>query len=187
MASTLTWSKLRRASSTHPGCQPPLKKKHGFAPSPSHPGQNRGHRWRWWRGPATPEACTCSQAGTKCCCCRGSLPPCPATSPGGGPRRSGACSPGGGSTAPRLLLGRFRDSWTQKCARRAYTGCSPRRTAHRPPGSRRPPLRRDQTKQPLAQKLAKLHHKRSVTNSVLWLAEPRYKMHTRTCGRSTAD
>ncbi len=167
MVSTLTWSKIRRASSAHLGCQPPLRRKHGFAPSPSHPGQSRGHRWRWWRGPGTPEACTCSPAGTKCCYRRGSLPPRPAASPGGGPRRSGACSPGGGSAAPRLPSGQFPDSWTRKCARRAYTGCSLRRTAHRPPGSRRPPLRRDNTKRPLALKLAQLRRKRSVTNGRL--------------------
>lgn len=146
MASTLIWSKLKKAGSTYLGCQPPLKKKHDFALSLSHPGQSRGHRWRWWRVLGTPEPCTCSHSGTKCCYCRGTLPPCPAASPGGGPRRSGACSPGGGSTAPRLLSGQYRDSWTQKCARRAYTGCSRPQTARRPPGSRRPLLRGERWK-----------------------------------------
>lgn len=155
MVSTLTWSKLRKASTTHPGFQPPLKKKHDFALSPSHPGQSRGHRWRWWKGPGTLEQCTCSQTGTKCCCCRCTLSTCPAASPGSGLRRLGACSPGGGSTAPRIMLGQFPGSWTQKCERHAYTGCSLQQNAHRPPGSRRPLLRKDEIKQPLAQKLAK--------------------------------
>lgn len=156
MVSTLTWSRLRKASSTHPGCQPPLKRKRGFALSLSRPGQSRGHRWRWWRGPGTPGPSTCSLTGTKCCYCPGTLPPRPAASPAGGPRHSGACSPGGGSTAPRRLLGRCPDSWTQKCGRRAYTGCSQRRSARRPPGSRRPLLWKENTTRTLAQRLATL-------------------------------
>lgn len=133
MVSTLIWSKLWKA--THPGCHSPLRKKHGSARSPSHPGPSRGHRWRWWTGPGTPGPCTCPQTGTrKCCYRRGTLPLCPVASPGGGPRRSVAYSPGGGSTAPRRLWGQSPGSWTQKCGRRAYTGCSRRQTAHRPPG-----------------------------------------------------
>lgn len=150
MVSTLTLSKSWKTSSTHPGSQPPLKKKRDFAPSLCHPGRSRGRRWRWWRGLGTPGTCTCSQTGTKCCCHRGTLTPCPAASLGGGLRRSGACSPVGGSTAPRLQSGQFPDSWTRKCARHAYTGCSPPQSAHRPPGSQRPLLRKDKITHPLA-------------------------------------
>lgn len=128
------------ASSTYPGRQSPLKKRRDSALSLSHPGQSRGHRWRWWKGLGTPGTCTCGQTGTKCCCCRGSPPRCLAASPGDGPRRSGACSPGGGSTAPRPLLGRYLGSWTRKCARRAYTVCSLQQTAHTPLGSQHPLL-----------------------------------------------
>lgn len=147
MVSTLTWSELRETSSTHHGCQLPLKKKHDFARTRSHPSQSRGHRWRWWTGLGKPETHTRSQTGTKCCYRWGTLPNCRAASPEGGLRRLGACSPGGGSTAPRLLLGQFRDRWIQKCARHAYTGCNLRQTAHGPPGSRRPRLWKDQIKQ----------------------------------------
>ena len=172
MASTLTWSNKWQASSTHPGCQPPLLKKHDSAPSLwSHPGRSRGHQRRWSRGPGTPGPSTCSQTGTKCCCyCRDSLTSCPAASRGGGPRRSGACSPGGGSTALRLLLDQSLGSWTQKCARRAYTGCSLRRTAHKPPGSRRPLLWKDETKQPWARKLAKQTANKQNSVVIGWAA-----------------
>lgn len=186
MASTLTWSKLKEG--THPGYQPPLKTKPGFDQSPSRPGQNRGHQWRWRTGPETPGPCTGPQKGTKYCHCRGSPPRRPAASAGGGPHRSEACSPGGGSTAPLPPSGPFQGRCTRRCARHACTGCNRRQTAHRPHGSRRPLLRRHKTKQPLAWKPVKgprqrlARYKRPALYCD-WLS----KAHARTCVSSTAD
>lgn len=142
MVSILTWSKVRKTSSTHRGCLLPLRKTRDFALTQCHPSLSRGHRWRRWTGPGTPQPCTHSHREAKCCYFRGTLSACLVASPEDGPRHSGACSPRGGSTVPPLWLGQSRDRWTQKCARHAYTGCNPRRTAHRPLGSRHPLLRK---------------------------------------------
>lgn len=183
MVSTLTWSKLKKTSSTHRGCPRPLRKTRDFVLTPCHPSQSRGHRWRRWTGPGTPQPCTHSHRETKCCYFRGTPPACLVALPEDGPRRSGACSPGGDSAVPPLLLGQSRDRWTQTCARHAYIGCNPRRTAHRPLGSRRPLLRKGNRKQWLALWLAKPQWQFTRSGPLLWLAE----MHTRTCSYSTAD
>lgn len=153
MVSTLICCELTRKSSTHRGCRIPLRKKRDSAPTRYRPNRSRGHRWRRWTGPGTPGTCTRTRTGTTGRCCRGYLSACPAASPAAGPRRSGAYSPGGGSAAPRPPWGRCRDRWTRTCARRACTGCSRRRSARRPPGSRRPLLRRDGQTSRLAFKL----------------------------------
>lgn len=181
MASTQTWSMLQEAGSSHPGRWPLLKTTRDFDQSLSHPGRNRGHRLRWWKGQGTPEGCRGSQTGPKCCCCRGTpLPPGPVASPGDGPRRWGACSPGGGSTAPQLLWGQFQDSWTQKYARHAYTGCSRPQNAHRPLGSQCPLLKRKYSW------LTKGNKRLKMLQSP-WLDETWLSRLSRTCGRSTVD
>lgn len=154
MVSTLICRELTRKSSTHRGCRIPLRKKRDSVPTRSRPSRSKGHRWRRWTGQETPGTCTRSRTGTTGRCCRGYLSACPAASPGAGPRRSGAYSPGGGSAAPRPPWGRCRDRWTRTCERRACTGCSRRRSARRPPGSRHPLLGRDGQTSRLALKLS---------------------------------
>lgn len=168
-ASTPTWSKSKRA--THPGCQSLLKRKPGFDQCLSHPGQNRDHQWRWRRGMETTGQSVCSQTGTKCCYCRGTLPKCPVASPADGPRHWEACSPVGGLRAPLPPFDRNPGSWTRKCARRACTGCIRRQTAHMPPGSLHPLLRRQN--QTSVQLLTVGPWQTSA--SLLWLAVPRRK------------
>jgi len=132
--STLTSTKLTQGA--YPGCLVPLTRTRGYALCLSHPGQSWGHRLRRWNVQGTPRPRT----GTKSRYSRGYLTRCPAASTAAGPRHWGACSPGGGLKARLLLPGLFPGNWTQKCVRRAYTGCSQRQTVHMPPGSQRPPL-----------------------------------------------
>lgn len=131
-ASTLTCA--QRRSSTHHGCRNPPRRKRDSAQIRSRQSRSWARQWRRWMGLGTPGACRCSLAAAKNRCCRCCLLKFPAAWPAAGPRHAEAYSPGGGSATPRPPLGQIPDKWTQKCERRAYTGCSRRRNARRPLG-----------------------------------------------------
>lgn len=130
-ASTLT---LWRKSSKHHGCQNHPRRKRDSAPTLSRQSRSQARLRRRWMGPGIPGACRCSLAAAKGHCRRCSPLTCPAAWPAAGPRHARAYSPRDGSATPRPPLGQIRDKWTQTCERRAYTGCSRRRSVRRPPG-----------------------------------------------------